>query len=108
MEDLKDRLRMALELRGMTAAELSRRSGVDKGALSKYLKGEFTPKQSAVGKMARALDVSPAWLLGFGVTMDGKERIEVDVSKLSDVNREKLLAYYQALLDTQGAQDGDT
>jgi hypothetical protein len=40
--------------------------------------------------------------------MDGKERVEVDVSKLSDLNREKLLAYYQALLDTQGVNDGDT
>lgn len=108
MENLKDRLKLALEIRGMTAAELARRSGVDKGAISHYLKGEFTPKQSAVGKMATALSVSPAWLLGFSVTMDGKERAEIDVTKLSDVNREKLLAYYQALIDTQGAQDGDT
>ena len=108
MQEIKDRLKMALEIRGMTAAELARRSSVDKGSISHYLKGEFTPKQSAIGKMARALDVSPSWLLGFSVTMDGKERAEVDVSKLSDINREKLLAYYQALLDTQGAQDGDT
>lgn len=108
MEELKDRLKMALELRGMTAAELARRSEVDKGAISHYLKGEFTPKQSTIGKMARALNVSPSWLLGFGVTMDGKERVEVDVSKLSDLNREKLLAYYQALLDTQGENNGDT
>lgn len=107
MANFKERLREALELRQMTAAELSRRSGVDKGSISNYLKGKFIPKQSKVYDMARALDVSPSWLLGFAVTIEGKAVADLDVEKLSKLNQAKLAAYYQALLDSQEDNDGD-
>lgn len=51
MEDIKNRLREALELRGMMPVELAKRSGVSKGAISKYLKGTIKPKQGAIGAM---------------------------------------------------------
>ena len=57
--------------------------------------------------MAQALNVSPAWLMGFSVTMDGKAVADLDIHKLTDINRAKLEAYYQALLDSQEANDGD-
>lgn len=86
----------------MTASELAKRSGIGKGSISKYLKGTVIPKQNAIGSMSEALGVSPAWLLGYDLTMDGKEKIDLDINKLTEVNQEKLLAYYQALIDTQG------
>lgn len=100
MADIKDRLKEALENKGMTASELSARSGIAKGSISKYLKGTVVPKQSAIGEMARALGVSPAWLLGYSTSMDG-EAVHIDTSRLSDTNLELLRTYYQALLDTQ-------
>lgn len=63
MESIKNRLAEALAVRNMTAAELSRRSGIDKGSISNYLKGKFNPKQNAIGSMAKALNVSPSWLM---------------------------------------------
>lgn len=107
MENFKDRLAQALSLKGWTAADLSRRSGVGKDSLSRYLHGEVIPKQSKVADMAQALNVSPAWLMGFSVTMDGKAVADLDIHKLTDINRAKLEAYYQALLDSQEANDGD-
>jgi len=101
MKEIKDRLAEALQIRDMTAAELSRKSGVDKGSISNYLKGKFVPKQNAIGAMAKALDVSPAWLLGFDLTIDGEEPVHVDMEKLNEANKARLMAYYQALLDTQ-------
>lgn len=101
MEEIKDRIKEALEVRNMTAAELSKKSGIGKGSISKYINGLVVPKQSAIGDMARALSVSPAWLMGYDLTMDGKEKIEIDVDKLTDLNQEKLKAYYQALIDSQ-------
>ena len=100
MEDIKDRIREALNKRGMTASELATKSGIGKGSISKYLKGTVVPKQSAIDYISRALGVSPVWLLGYNVTMDGQE-VLIDVDKLSDVNKEKLKAYYQALIDSQ-------
>ena len=62
MSELKDRLATALKQRQMTAGELARLSGLNKGSISRYLKGEFTPKKEAVDKMAHVLMVSPDWL----------------------------------------------
>lgn len=100
MKEVKNRIAKALEVRDMTAAELSKKSGIGKSSISKYLKGTVIPKQTAIYQMAQALDVSPAWLLGLEVTMDGRH-LSLDLDKLSDANREHLFVYYQALLDTQ-------
>ena len=99
---IKDRLNEALELRGMNATELAIKSGLNKSSVSRYLSGQMIPRSIAIGKMASALGVSPTWVLGYDVTMDGKEIRHIDLEQLSDVNKEKLMAYYQALLDTQG------
>lgn len=92
---------MALDERNMLSIELARRSGINKGTISRYLKGEVIPKQNAIGAMAEALNVSPAWLMGYDLTMDGKKKVEIDISKLTELNQAKLIAYYQALVDSQ-------
>jgi transcriptional regulator with XRE-family HTH domain len=110
MEEIKDRLKKALEERNMTAAELSKRSGIGKGSISKYLSGFVIPKQNAIGDMAKALNVSPAWLLGFDVEMKSQQNRAQEVSeaiftgkieKLTVANQARLMSYYQALLDSQ-------
>lgn len=60
MKDIKDRLREALNIRNMTASDLARMSGVDKGSVSRYLKGDIIPKQTKIDAMSKALDVSPS------------------------------------------------
>lgn len=62
-----DRLREAMTDAGKTQADLMRETGLDRGAISSYLKGKYEPKQIAVSKMARALDVSEMWLWGYDV-----------------------------------------
>ena len=51
MEQIKERILKAMELRDMTASELAKRSGIGKGSISKYLKGTVIssspPKESA-------------------------------------------------------------
>jgi transcriptional regulator with XRE-family HTH domain len=108
MEEIKNRLQEALELRGMMPVELAKKSGVTKGAISKYLKGTVKPKQNAIGAMAEALRVSPAWLLGYDLTPEGDPIVRIEYERLNETNRARLLAYYQALLDAQGGEeDGD-
>ena len=98
---IKDRLNEALALRGMNITELATKSGLNKSSVSRYLSGQMIPRSIAIGKMATALGVSPTWVLGYDVTMDGKEIRHIDLGQLTEVNQEKLMAYYQALLDTQ-------
>lgn len=65
----KDRLNEALYQRKMSAAELSKLSGVNEGAISQYRKGEYKATQRNLEKMAQTLNVSIAWLMGADVPM---------------------------------------
>ena len=64
-EDFKIRLKQALDLRGMRAVDLVEKTGIPKGAISYYLAGRSQPKADRLYIIARALDVSETWLLGY-------------------------------------------
>lgn len=70
MTEFKDRLNEALDMRNMTAAELSRLSGVNEGAISQYRKGIYKANQQSLEKIAKALNVSIPWLMGADVKSD--------------------------------------
>lgn len=64
------RLKEAMRIADKTQADLSRETGISKATLSRYLSGQFEPKQIAVNKIAVALDVSEMWLWGCDVPME--------------------------------------
>lgn len=68
-ESIAERLRRALDDSGKRQADLMRETGLDRGAISSYLSGKYEPKQKAIYKLAAALNVSEAWLLGYDVAM---------------------------------------
>ena len=70
------RLREALAIRKMTQAELASMSGISKSSISRYLSGAWKGKQDAVYSLAKALDVSESWLMGYDVPM---ERIDFSI-----------------------------
>jgi len=65
-----DRIKEALNLRNMKPIELVEQSNIKKSALSQYMSGKITPRQKALDAMAKVLNVSPAWLMGFDVPME--------------------------------------
>lgn len=67
MKTTAERLKEGMELRKMKQADLVQLTGISKGALSSYLSGRYTPKQDNVFKLAAALNVSEAWLMGADV-----------------------------------------
>lgn len=56
-------------MRQMRASELEAATDVPKSAISFYLAGKSKPKADRLYIIARALDVSEAWLLGYDVPM---------------------------------------
>ena len=62
-----ERLREAMEAAGKKPIDLVNITGIDRGAISRYLAGKYEPKQTAVTKLALALDVSEMWLFGYDV-----------------------------------------
>ena len=67
------RLAEALELRQMKASELGKAADISKSTISYYLRDKITPKQDKIFLMAQALRVSPSWLMGFNVSISGKQ-----------------------------------
>ena len=67
------RLKKALDMRNMRATELCEKTNVPKSAISHYLKGSFVPKQDRAYILAKALNVNPAWLMGFDAPVEIKE-----------------------------------
>lgn len=64
------RLRKAMDDAGKKQADLVRETGLDRGSISSYLSGKYEPKQKAIYKLAAALDVSEAWLMGYETPKD--------------------------------------
>jgi transcriptional regulator with XRE-family HTH domain len=69
-ETFQDRLNQALEIRDMKPVELSQRTGLSKARISQYTNGVYEAKQKALYLIARALNVSEAWLMGHDVPME--------------------------------------
>lgn len=87
MESISERIKTALELREMKQADLIKLTGINKGALSSYISGKYEPKQNNIFLMAKALNVSEAWLMGYDVPMERKP-IAIEVAP-EDVGRDK-------------------
>lgn len=66
----QNRIRKALSLRGMKQAELCERTGIAKTTVSSWTNQRWQPKQDALYKMAKVLDVSEMWLAGYDVPME--------------------------------------
>lgn len=86
-EELIKRLKDLMETREITAAELSRRSGIRASSISDYLKGKYEPKQDKIDKLAEALSVSPAWLMGYDAPM--KKPIQEETSPTLNAQDER-------------------
>ncbi len=75
------RIRQGMELRGMKAVDLVQATGIGKSAISQYISGKYEPKQVAIHKIAKALNVSEAWLMGYDVPIQRAEEIKTVVTK---------------------------
>ena len=70
--DFASRLSQALEVRGMKAADLSKKTKVAEGTISCYINGRYEAKQNRVQVFAEAVNVNPAWLMGYDVPMEAE------------------------------------
>lgn len=82
--------------RGITQAEFAKALGVSPSTVGMYETGEREPNFETEEKIADYFNVSLDVLRG----KDTKPLI--DLNKLNDENKARLVAYYQALIDTQG------
>lgn len=100
------RLKKAMEFRGVSLSKLSRISGISKALLFKYLHGICVAKQDKIYKLSKALDISPAYLVGASdnmiyeeengyvelITYDEMDKLlkSIILSKIAQLNVDKL------------------
>ena len=85
-----------MEAKGITQAELCKRTGITKSALSQYLSGSFKPKQKRTYLLAKALNVSEAWLMGMeSADMERHEQQSAPDFPLTNHEKEVIVAYRQ-------------
>lgn len=73
VESCGSRIATALTIRGMRQADLCKLANVPKSSLSLYLSGAYEPKQDRIYDMAKVLNVSEAWLMGYDVPIERKQ-----------------------------------
>ena len=64
-EIVSERIKKAMSMRGISAADLSAKSGVSGPSISQYVNAKHAPDNITAGKLAEVLKVSPIWLMGF-------------------------------------------
>lgn len=84
-EELRDRLKKAMDANGMKAVDLCEKTAIPKSAISYYLAGKSEPKSDRLYIIAKALDVSEAWLLGYNVDM-ARDKSQKELDELADLN----------------------
>lgn len=62
---LIERMKSTMEKLDISAAEISRRTGIRSSSISDYLTGKYAPKQDKIDLIAEALGVSRVWLMGW-------------------------------------------
>lgn len=102
MDEIKNRIRKALEIRGMTFAELAKKTDISKASISQYVSGYTKPKANRIYTIAKALEVSEVWLLGYDVPMEAEKSTKQLSSLLlkngqSDTRLDSIIENYNQL-----------
>ncbi|CEQ27149.1 helix-turn-helix domain-containing protein [Paraclostridium sordellii] len=87
------RIKDALKIRDMKQSELCKLTGISKGALSSYISGTYEPKQRNIYKIAEALDVNEAWLMGYDVPMErnlSQEESDINYNLIESEDSEEI------------------
>ena len=69
-----NRLKSIMKERKITQTELAKRTGIRQSSISDWLNDRYEPKQDKVYIIAKALNVSPAWLLGYDENIPTNEQ----------------------------------
>ena len=94
------RLIEAMNATQMKQADLARATGLSKGGISNYVMGRYEPKSDIISKLAKALNCSEMWLMGYDVPME-RQKNTPDELKLTEGEKMLLDLFRQIPEDAQ-------
>lgn len=95
-----ERIATALAIRNMKQSDLCARTKIPKSAISQYISGAFEPKQDRIHLIAKALNVSETWLMGYDVPMD-RQKNSPPESELTEGEKMWLELYHRLSGETR-------
>ena len=91
-----DRIKIAMEIRGVKQSDLCRLTKIPKSAMSQYLSEAYEPKQDRIYLISKALNVNEIWLMGLDAPMERQETATPDKVELTE-GEQKWMELYQRL-----------
>jgi transcriptional regulator with XRE-family HTH domain len=70
VDSTANRIKAAMHQAGKKQVDIVKETGINRSAISRYLSGEYEPKQDAIHKIAKCLNVSEMWLWGYECPME--------------------------------------
>lgn len=87
---------------GLRQVDLEKTTGISRSSLSRYLSGTYEPNADKLHRLAVALDVSEAYLLGYDVAPD-REAPEVVEAKVEMLEEEMSRRMFEKISDIYNA-----
>ena len=85
IDDIHKRISRALIVRGMKQQDLVDKTGIPKPSISQYVSGYAKPKSDRIHLIAKALNVTEPWLLGYDVPMEKQKALMDDLANVTNI-----------------------
>ena len=104
-----ERLKKLMASRNIRQVDIVERTGIGKSAVSQYVSGKVVPKQDKLYLLAKALNVSPTWLMGYDVPMSWGDNRETTTDIYTPIlKRVPMLGYAAAGQPLENLDGQDT
>ena len=84
VDSTANRIKAAMHQAGKKQVDIVKETGINRSAISRYLSGEYEPKQDAIHKIAKCLNVSEMWLWGYECPME-RPAVQKNNDVLTDI-----------------------
>ena len=87
VSNFTNRIQEMLNHFNYTQADIVRKTGLNKGVVSRYCSGKALPKSETLNLIATKFFVNPLWLMGYEVSMYEVDGKSLAYNQLEDLNK---------------------
>lgn len=89
-ESFANRLKQAMNIANVKQIDLANRTNIDKSLINKYIKGVAEAGNDNLPLIAKALNVSEVWLMGYDVPINSEQKNK-NHNNISELDQYKIL-----------------
>lgn len=101
-DSFANRLQFALKSTNLKQVDLCEKTGLSSSLINKYITGKAIPRQKRIYLLAQALNVNPAWLMGFNVSseiiLENNNYNNINLSELTEEELKEVKEYINYLI----------